>query len=321
MSGSHPGAAPGWMAGVAILPVLVIAVLSAIVRARRQKGRPTGSGEVILEYGWLLKALPAISVVLWAVLLVGLAITEPPQASDAPIFLGIVAGVVVLLVPLAMEIHGVAHRLSTQGIERVSPWSPPLTVLWTDVRSVKYEPSARWYVVESPRGKIRLPLLLDGLDAFRSALEAKVPRDRWARAFPGLAAPPRPSPRWDPLQPTRYVLGPNPFAHTPNRAAGGILLGVGVMMSAFAWYEALREGQFGEKGALFGPLAIVVGIGLLVHGPAMGRMRVNYLSRIYAVCGTLAGLGNLYLLTGEVDRILLLLPLLWLLPAWVFGRE
>jgi len=306
---------------VAILPVLVIAVLSAIVRARRQKGRLTAPGVVVLEYGWLLKALPAISVVLWAVLLVGLAITEPPQASDAPIFLGIVAGVVVLLVPLAMETHGVAHRLSTQGIERVSPWTPPLTILWTDVRSVRYEPSAAWYVVDSRRGKIRLSFLLNGLDAFRSALEANVPRDRWARTFPGLAGPPRPSPRWDPLQPTRYLLGPNPFAQTPNRAAGGILLGVGVMMSAFAWYEALREGQFGEKGALFGPLLIVLGIGLLVHGPAMGRMRVNYLSRIYAVCGTLAGIENVHLLAGHVDRILLLLPLVWLLPGWVLSRE
>jgi hypothetical protein len=185
---------------------------------------------------------------------------------------------------------------------------------------VKYERSAAWYVVDSLRGKIRLSFLLDGLDDFRSAVAANVPRDRWVRAFPGLAAPGISS-RGNPAEPAQSLLGPNPFAHTPNRAAGAILLGVGAMMLAFTWYEALREGLFPEKSAIFGPVAIVVGIGLLVHGPAMGRTHVNHLSRIYAICGTLAGLGDVYLLAGHVDRILFLLPLLWLLPAWVFGRK
>jgi hypothetical protein len=313
--GDHPSAsAPAWVAGLAVLPILIVAVLTAIIRARQHKGRPTATGEVVLEYGRLLKALPAIFVVLWAVLLVGIAITEPPKADDAPIFLGIVAGVVALLVPLAMETRGVAHRVSSQGIERVSPWTPPLTILWRDVRSVKYDSAACWYVVDSPRGKIHLSFLLDGLDAFRSALEANVPRDRWARAFPGLAGPPH-------LPSRPNLRGANPLAHAPNRAAGAIVLVVGALMLAFTWYEALRESLFSEKAAILGPVAMVAGIGLLIHGPAMGRMRVNYLSRIYGVCGTLAGLGNVYLLAGEVDRMLLILPLLWLLPASVFGGE
>jgi hypothetical protein len=66
---------------------------------------------------------------------------------------------------------------------------------------------------------------------------------------------------------------------------------------------------------------MVVGIGLLVHGSAMERMRLNHLTRIYAVCGSVAGLGNVYLLAGRVDPILFILLLLWLLPGWIFGGE
>ena len=125
-----------WVVFVAGVPLLVVAVLTFLERARRRHGRPTTSGEVVLEYGWLLKALPAIMVVLWAIVLTSIAVAEPPQASDAPAILGLVALVTAMLVPRTIEVRGVGHRISSQGIARVSPWSARLTIPWKDVRSV-----------------------------------------------------------------------------------------------------------------------------------------------------------------------------------------
>jgi hypothetical protein len=52
-------------------------------------------------------------------------------------------------------------------------------------------------------------------------------------------------------------------------------------------------------------------------GPCRGTIAMFRTATVNAP----AGLGNLYLLAGHVDRLLRILPLLWLLPAWVFGGD
>jgi hypothetical protein len=307
-----------WIAFVAVVPLAVISVLVYLIRARRERGRPNMSGDVVLEYGRVMKAFPAVMVLLWAILLGSIAFVEPPQASDAGPILGIVALVTALLLPLTIEVRGVGHRLSSQGIERVSPWSSPATIPWRDVRSVTYDPLSYWFVVDSPRGKVRLSRLLDGLADFQHALEANVPRERWAPAFGQVVIRPSASSVARPGQAPARLEGQ---AQGANRMAGGMLLFVGAVMVAATWYWAVKDGLYPEKLALFGPMCFVIGAGLLIHGNAMERTSVNRLSRIYAFAGTVAGLAYIYFLSRHVDWILLLFPLIWLLPGWLFGGD
>jgi hypothetical protein len=227
-----------------------------------------------------------------------------------------VALITALLVPLALEVRGVAHGISSAGIQRVSPWSPTLLIPWKDVRSVTYEASMAWFAVDSRHGRVRISHFLDGMADFRRAFEEHVPRERWAAAF---GAAPAASSR-----PAHAELGPAQMDDRKSRAAGLVCLVIGAGFTAWAWFEALHEGGYGVKRAAFGPQVMVVGIGLLIHGRGIPTAGVTSLTRAYGFAGGVAGLVNLYSLgyfepPGKAHLFTLLTLLVWFLPGRMFG--
>jgi hypothetical protein len=318
----------------AVIPMLVIGMLSFLLAARQPRGRIERAGSVVLEYGKVFKALPTIFGVLWTVIFLYLAVVEPPKASELPSIFALVVVITAAIVPIALEVRGVAHRISPAGIERVSPWSSSLMIPWRDVRSVSYEPTRAWFVVDSLRGRVHVSRFLHGLTDFRRALETHVAREKWAAAFG--AAPAVGSTRAHAEQ------GEHELTRTEKHAryaAGLVLMASGAGLTALAWFDALHEGRYSVKAALLGPLAIVLGIGTLVHsslGQGVTRRLAGHgggtqsadeiwLTRAYGFGGQVAATLNLYFLgyfadAGKAKLLFMFLTfLVWFLPAKMFA--
>jgi hypothetical protein len=112
---------------------------------------------------------------------------------------------------------------------------------------------------------------------------------------------------------------------------GLLLVGIGVGLGNWTWYSAHHQSQYSLKAAIVGPMALVLGLGMLVHGAGIPTTGATLLTRIYGFAGTVAALGLLHYLGyfnqpghGSTERLLesgplLLLLFIWFLPSRFFG--
>ncbi|HAR44782.1 MAG: hypothetical protein A2072_07150 [Nitrospirae bacterium GWC1_57_7] len=71
---------------------------------------------------------------------------------------------------IIVEYVRVRHHLEPHGLRFQPLFRAPGTLLWRDVSSVRYSPSAKWFRIETRRGQvIRVSAMLTGLPAFAQA--------------------------------------------------------------------------------------------------------------------------------------------------------
>ena len=127
------------------------------------------------------------------------------------------------------------------------------------------------------------------------------------------------------------TVDPRKEADAKSRGVGLLALIAGIAVIALTWRWALQDHHYSAKLAVIGPLALVLGVGFLVHGAEIPADGIRRLTRIYGLLGSLAGILNLYLL-GYFERphrsaaagyIDLLLPIAmigaWFLPDRAYG--
>ena len=107
---------------------------------------------------------------LFAVALAGLAFYVP--AENAPWW----AKVIFALVLLA-SLHSVAdcfiarYALSGEGLRYVNVFTGERMFRWDELRSLKYAPNLRWFILENSQGQVaRISIMMTGLPAFARLL-------------------------------------------------------------------------------------------------------------------------------------------------------
>jgi len=153
-----------------------------LMSTSKGRARRGTAGEIVMEYGKAWKAVPIVAGVVWTILLVLLTLDSPPKTGDLPAIAGILAIIVVTLLPTTMELYGVSHRITSNGIQKHTPWSRDLTLRWNEVRSVSYNIGMNWYVVEGAAGSVRISRYIDGLNDFAEAIRTNLPAMKWSQA-------------------------------------------------------------------------------------------------------------------------------------------
>ena len=172
----------GFLFALAIVAHLAVwAVAMAGIRARAR--RDLTSGELILEYGWGAKSLAlfllAIPTVATLGLTKGLTDLQGVDWGFILVFFGIFLS---FAGPGLIEFFGVSHRLTPQGIRKGSPWSRKFFARWDEIRGISYSLSFDGFVLQTPRGKIRVSRYLSGLEDFVLAIWRNVPENLWPGA-------------------------------------------------------------------------------------------------------------------------------------------
>jgi HAMP domain-containing protein len=107
-----------------------------------------------------------------------------------------------------------------------------------------------------------------------------------------------------------------------SRQSGVLLLLAGLALMWLAWRWRAGGGLAVVQAAVAGPLSVLLGLGLLIHGERMPRYGMSRLTRRYGIAGGLAGAACLWVITGYAEaptgRARWLLPVLatvvWLVP-------
>jgi hypothetical protein len=118
--------------------------------------------------------------------------------------------------------------------------------------------------------------------------------------------------------------------HTPESITGAtILFGCGIGLVTLTRLWGIRSNPMFLLAAGFGPIALVLGVGMAIHGRAMPVDRVTMLARIWGIAGSIVSVVNLqlmgYFATPNAERtfarfvIPLALLVAWLLPARFYG--
>lgn len=158
-----------------INPVVAGAVAAAIVlplilRTVRSATREV-DGELILEYARPMKLLVGIFWACWLGFAVA-ALFAPPK--DRIMALTVVAGFLLLVVPLHMEFFKVRIAFDSNGINTRSPWRAARSIPWSVVERAWFSQAMQWYVVQTKElGRIRLHVYLSGVQSFLAECEAR----------------------------------------------------------------------------------------------------------------------------------------------------
>jgi len=99
-----------------------------------------------------------------------------PGKDGSPAISLIFVGFAFLGAPLIVEYYRVVHHLEEGGIRYSSLISTPGFLPWSDIKSVGYAPSMKWFRIEGRDGQIiRVSVMLMGLPEFARAVLSKVP--------------------------------------------------------------------------------------------------------------------------------------------------
>lgn len=126
---------------------------------------------VVMQYGALARVAAALLLVLAVAALLFVGTRHHGSGSTAPKVFLVVASLA--LGAATVEVFGVAHRLRSDGIERVAPWRPRAVVRWAEVTSLEWVEATHWFELRSRSGeRVRVSRQLTGMAAFaRAALE------------------------------------------------------------------------------------------------------------------------------------------------------
>ena len=102
-----------------------------------------------------------------------------PGKDGSPAISLLFVGFACLGAPLIVEYYRVVHRLEEGGLRYTPLISSPSFMPWTDVKSVRYAPSMKWFRIEGRDGRIvRVSVMLMGLPEFARVLLSEVPELR-----------------------------------------------------------------------------------------------------------------------------------------------
>jgi len=121
------------------------------------------------------------------------------------------------------------------------------------------------------------------------------------------------------------------IADARSRGLGVVALLCGLAATGLTWHWALQDGSYDFKAALVGPVALVVGIGMLIQGAEIPLDGITPRTRMWGLAGSVAAIVNLYLLgyfdgVDEAEALGLLklaipvvITIVWFLPDRFFG--
>lgn len=143
-----------------------------------------GAG-VVLQFG---AGVRAVVVLLLVAALAAFLILSTRHRGGSQVPRLFLLAAILALGAATVDVLGVAHRLRPDGIERVTPWRRRALVRWSDVTSIEWVGSTRWFEVRSRRGEgVRVYAQLTGVAAFARAVLDHVAADV-IDAEPGLRA-------------------------------------------------------------------------------------------------------------------------------------
>ena len=160
------------------VPSLVIFIVVFLISSRNEQAQRTATGEYVLAWGKGWKAVPVGAAIAWTCIFAVLTIADPPKPDDVPVILGLLLLITVTLVPLSMELFGSRHLVSEKGFSKKTPWSPDFSATWSEVTAVDYSASMMWFEVKTPRGTMRVPQWMDGIQDLSRLVRANVPQPK-----------------------------------------------------------------------------------------------------------------------------------------------
>lgn len=167
--------------GVATLVPFIEMLLFQSVRRRARRDLVTG--EAILEYGRGLKGLFVFGALFFSFVALGTAGAFESSSANlrgritlAALFVPFIA---LYCVGIA-EVFGAWGRFDSEAITKHSPWKGKLSLAWSEIQSIKYSPTNRWFVLHSARGKIRISNYLNGIGELLAIARERVPPEKWA---------------------------------------------------------------------------------------------------------------------------------------------
>jgi hypothetical protein len=102
-----------------------------------------------------------------------------PGRDGSPTISLMFIGFAFLGAPLIVEYYRVMHHLEEGGIRYLPLISTPGFLPWSDIKSVRYAPSLKWFRIEGRDGRIiRVSVMLMGLPEFARAVLREVPEIR-----------------------------------------------------------------------------------------------------------------------------------------------
>jgi hypothetical protein len=138
-------------------------------------------GAVTLRYGPVVGGT-GVACFAFGLACAAIGLAQPPQPGDRVAWLALVlaccgGGAAFWLVARR-------HRLvvGQGGVCRHSLWRAPRALVWGDVRAVRFSRTSGYVTLEGAATRLRASVMLRGVSHLWEAIEANVPRDRWADA-------------------------------------------------------------------------------------------------------------------------------------------
>ena len=154
--------------------VVVAVVLVALRWLTRGSTKIEEPGKLV--YGSKLRLVSVILVVAPAVVFGGAALASPPtNRSDAIAVTALTVGLPLAALGLVLEFYRVTIAFDETGIQFCSPWSRRRTLLWRDIRSVRWRGAMRWLDLRDGQNVVHLSPWLTGLDEFARACRSRIP--------------------------------------------------------------------------------------------------------------------------------------------------
>jgi hypothetical protein len=151
-------------------------VLSVLLSTGRSATREVG-GRHVVEYARPLKVFVGVCWMFWLGVAIAALFASPKDRLPA---LALVAGFLLLIVPLHLEFVRVRVEFDDDGITTRSPWRAARSIPWSAVERAWFSQAMQWYVVETKGfGRVRLHIYLSGIQSFVVECEArKIPVSR-----------------------------------------------------------------------------------------------------------------------------------------------
>ena len=159
-------------------------ILFWLVFALAGTRKPNAAGAiVVMEYGRVLRLLALIAALSPPTLMATMVWHLIWRSEERLAIAGCSFLAVSLLGGLLLiEIVRLRIVLTEEGITRSSPWTGTVMVKWGDIKSVKWSPINRWFVIQTGSATVRVSRFLLGGNHFRETLRRKVAAERWVGA-------------------------------------------------------------------------------------------------------------------------------------------
>ena len=145
------------------------------------------SGETILEYGRSLRTFAIAGTGFFGFLGViatgSLDPSSPVSDRSLLIALALLTPWLVVFIAVGVEFFLAYAKVGSDALTRHSPWKGDLSLAWEEIASVEYSTFNRWYIVQSPRGTIRISSYLSGIDDFIEVATERIPPEKWRTPF------------------------------------------------------------------------------------------------------------------------------------------